>query len=191
MLSTIATAFLSFAATNIDDIFLLTIFFGQRVRPGKVVLGQYLGFIALVVVSLSGYFLRFVVPEAWIGILGLLPIVIGVRKLWASGKNRPGQTAGPDTTSILTVAAVTFSNGGDNIGIYVPLFAASDFGRLVITVTVFLILLAAWCLVGYFLGSLPIVRRSIDRYGRIVVPVVLIGLGIKIIGDSGTLQLFK
>ena len=190
MLSTIATAFLSFAATNIDDIFLLTIFFGQRVRPGKVVVGQYLGFIALVVVSLSGYFLRFVVPETWIGILGLLPIVIGLRKLWVSRRDELGQTTGLDT-SILTVAAVTFSNGGDNIGIYVPLFAASDFGRLVITVSVFLILLAVWCLVGYFLGGLPIVRKSIERYGRIIVPVVLIGLGIKIIIDSGTLQLIR
>jgi len=190
MIATIATAFLSFFATNVDDIFLLTIFFGQGIRPGRVVLGQYLGFGALIVVSLSGYFMRFVIPGTWLGLLALLPIAIGLRKLWLSGRDEPGKTV-PLDTSILTVATVTFSNGGDNIGIYVPLFAASDFSRLTIIIAVFLLLLAVWCLAGYFLGGLPIVRKSIGRYGRIVVPVVLIGLGIKILLDSGTLQLLR
>ena len=78
----IATAVVSFAATNIDDIFILTLFFAQRnLRGWHIVLGQYLGLAALVAISLVGFFARFIIPETWIGLLGLVPIFIGIKKL--------------------------------------------------------------------------------------------------------------
>lgn len=186
----IATAAIAFAATNIDDIFVLTIFFAQKkMRAWHVVAGQYLGFATLVAISLIGYFARFVVSREWIGLLGLVPIAIGIKKIieWRQEKSEEKIMAAG--ASVLTVAAVTIANGGDNIGIYTPLFASSEAAQLVMMLSVFFVLIGVWCVAGYFLGNHPDVGRVLDRYGHVIVPFVLIGLGIYILIESNTFSL--
>lgn len=128
------TAIISFAATNIDDIVILVLFFaetGHAFRPRHVVLGQYLGVIVLILVSLVGFLGSFVLPTEWLGLLGLAPIGIGLHRLI----NRHTQnnetkisapTAAPPSSAISSsllnprvyaVMIVTIANGGDNIGI--------------------------------------------------------------------------
>lgn len=189
MLATIVAAVVSFAATNIDDILLLTFFFGQGIPGWRVVAGQYLGFSALVVISLVGYFARFAVPEAWIGLLGLVPIIIGALKLRGLRANEEPEIRALSASSTLLIAATTFSNGGDNIGIYVPLFASTNLSGLILTITIFLLLLAVWCIAGYFFGRLPIVRQLCERHGHVLVPFALIGLGIYILIHNHTTSL--
>jgi cadmium resistance transport/sequestration family protein len=192
--SAITTAVLAFAATNIDDIFVLMLFFAEvdkRLKRWHVVAGQYIGFAALVGLSLVGYFARFVVPEEWIGLLGILPIIIGLKKLWElkRGKRVEAHVEKPAAHAVFTVAAVTFANGGDNLGIYTPLFASSNLLQLVITLAVFFTLIAVWCAFGYFLGRHPAVYGVLDRYGHLIVPFVLIALGFYIMIESGTFHL--
>jgi cadmium resistance transport/sequestration family protein len=194
LIKAITTGALSFAATNIDDLFVLALFFGQTSKLRErmsVVVGQYLGFAALVAVSLLGYFARLVVPRAWIGLLGLLPVAIGVKKLLEVKKTKDEDAKQLSASSVFAVAMVTFANGGDNIGIYTPLFAASDSGALIVMLLVFFLLLALWCLVGYYLGSHPVVSKILDRYGHLIVPFVLIGLGLYIMYESDTLRLVR
>ena len=193
LLKAITTGVISFAATNVDDIFVLTLFFGRVGRGLKirhVVAGQYLGFSALVAISLVGYFARLIVPHEWIGFLGLFPIAIGVRHFLERDNGEDEKQESRRTAGAFSVAAVTFANGGDNIGIYAPLFAASDFASLLVMLIVFFIMLAVWCVGGFFIGSHRAVKRTLSSYGHIIVPFVLIGLGIYIIIESGTLKLF-
>jgi cadmium resistance protein CadD (predicted permease) len=84
------------------------------------------------------------------------------------------------------VASVTFANGGDNIGIYTPLFASSNLMRLLIFLVVFYLLLGVWCVVSYFLTRQPLVAEVLTRYGHLIVPFVLIALGIYILIESAT-----
>jgi cadmium resistance transport/sequestration family protein len=196
LLKAVTTGAVSFAATNIDDIFVLALFFGQsggRLKVRHVVLGQYLGFSALVAVSLVGYFARLIVPPEWAGLLGLLPIAIGVRHLLRRETAAEAEPEdGPPRRSAagaFSVAAVTFANGGDNIGIYTPLFAASDLASLLVVLAVFFVMLALWCAAGLFIGRHPAVKRTLERRGHVVVPFVLIGLGVYIIVESGTPKL--
>jgi cadmium resistance transport/sequestration family protein len=185
-LSVLGRAVIAFAATNIDDIFVLTLFFAQKnLRRWHVVVGQYLGLAGLITISLVGYFARLFIPHSWIGLLGFAPIGIGIKKLidWKRVKDQPLKKK-PSSASILSVAAVTVANGGDNIGTYVPLFANSDVSALLITLITFAVLIAVWCVVGYYLGSHSAVKRIADRYGHFLVPFVLIGLGIYIIVSS-------
>ncbi|MBD0369494.1 MAG: cadmium resistance transporter [Pyrinomonadaceae bacterium] len=184
-LSAVAAAVAAFAATNIDDIFVLMLFFAGGDRSFKrwqVVLGQYLGFAALVCLSLFGYFARFVAPQEWIGLLGILPILIGIKKLWElkKGGHQEAQIERRSTHAVFTVAAVTFANGGDNMGIYTPLFASASPFELVVTLAVFFIMVALWCALGYSLGRHPAISRALDKYGHILVPFVLIALGLYI-----------
>jgi len=191
--STLVTAILSFAATNIDDIFVLTIFFSQTsrgFRSAHIVAGQYLGFSALVAISLLGFLGGQILPRSWIGLLGFVPILVGIRR-WIHRHDPPVHVKVSAAASTTTVTAVTFGNGGDNIGVYTPLFASCDGSRLTITLVTFYLLLAVWCFVGYAVTHHPAVARLLASYGHMVVPFVLVGLGIYIIVGSGALALFR
>lgn len=175
--SALITGAVAFSATNIDDIVFLTIFFSQTSRRWHVVIGQYLGFTALVVISLIGFFGGQVLPHAWLRLLGIAPIAIGIKKLFAKRNyhiQRP-------STGMLDVATVTFVNGADNIGIYAPLFAISDAPSVMVVIAVLYVLLAAWCIAGYLIYRQKAVAYTLQRWGHWIVPVVLIALGIYIL----------
>lgn len=204
ILSIIITALSTFIATNIDDIFVLMLFFSQTnhsFRRRHIIAGQYFGFIALIAISLLGFLGSFIIPKAFIGLLGLAPIVIGIRRfinreneIESTGYETPMQKAPSILTILLhprtySVAAVTFANGGDNIGIYTPLFASLDLPGLIITLIIFLLLVAVWCLIGVKLTYHKHLARVLSRYEHKIVPFVLSGLGIYIIIKNGTLRL--
>ena len=201
----------SFAATNIDDIVILMLFFAQvnaNFRPRHIVVGQYLGFTALIVASLPGFFGGLIVPKAIIGLLGFVPIAIGIKHLVSrgsqendvqavSGEFSPSQPnssvlsklANLFNPQIFNVAAVTIANGGDNIGIYLPLFASSELRSLVVILVVFFLSIAVWCYVAYRLTSQKAIANILTRYTQAIVPFILIGLGIFILIESGSYRL--
>ena len=199
----------AFVATNLDDLVILMLFFAQTnaaFRPKQIVAGQYLGFGALILASLPGFFGGLMVPKTWIGVLGLMPITIGLYQLTHPEAEDHVQTISNDFSQpkiklpILAalgllapqtyqVAAVTIANGGDNIGIYVPLFATSNAASLGVILSVFFGMVGVWCYVSYQLARHPIVARGLTRYGSAIVPFVLIGSGIFILIDSGTYKL--
>lgn len=177
-------AIVAFAATNLDDIFVLTFFFAQKnLQIWRVVLGQYLGIAGLIVVSLVGFFASLVIPYKWISLLGLVPIAIGLKKLIGL-KCEKTDVEVRSAESFLTVATITFANGGDNIAIYTPLFASSTGSTLAITLITFGVMIALWCLAGYAIGNHFAVIRLIDRYGHILVPFIFIALGFYILLGS-------
>ncbi|GAA3763110.1 hypothetical protein HDA32_004605 [Spinactinospora alkalitolerans] len=127
-LTTIAQAAGLFTVTNIDDIVVLALFFaqgaGHRGSTARIVAGQYLGFTAILAAALAAAFGATFLPEQVRAYFGLLPLLLGLRaawKLWRGDDDddAPDSNGGP---ALLTVATVTFANGGDNIGVYVPVF---------------------------------------------------------------------
>jgi cadmium resistance transport/sequestration family protein len=190
----------AFIATNLDDILVLMLFFSQTHRSKlQVVLGQYLGFGVLVLLSLPGYFGGALVPKAWIGLLGLLPLAIGIKMLWqpAEGESavpdiiespaRPGWLGHLLSPLIYQVAAVTIANGGDNISIYVPLFAGKNVEGLLTVLGTFFLLVGVWCLVAIALIRQPRIAKLFTAYGDRLVPWVFMALGIYILYESGTI----
>jgi cadmium resistance protein CadD (predicted permease) len=80
-LTVLSASIATFAATNIDDAFLLTLFFARRIPTRRIVAGQYIGFAAIVGVSLAGVCGALAIPQRWIRFLGVLPIAIGIKHL--------------------------------------------------------------------------------------------------------------
>ncbi|MEH1769614.1 cadmium resistance transporter [Nostoc sp.] len=214
-MSKLGTAFsegiIAFIATNIDDMIILLIFFSQvdgNFRRRHILLGQYLGFTAIIIASLPGFFGGLVIQREWIGLLGLLPIGIGIHHLVykeedtitvqtvSSDFNQPTST-NPVLSFILSVlhrqtykvAAVTIANGGDNISVYVPLFAGHNLASLGVIISVFFIMVGIWCAIAYSLSRQPTIADLFNRYGQAVVPFVLIGLGLLIMYERGTFTL--
>ena len=201
LLTAISTGMTAFTATNLDDILILLLFFSQVnavFRRRHIVFGQYLGFTALVFASLPGFFGRLIFPPDWIGMLGLLPIAIGLSRLLnpetddSEAEAELEQSENSFFTSFLSpqtysVAAVTVANGGDNIGIYVPLFASNTLESLAVILAVFFAMVGVWCYAAYRLIQMRAIADTLTRYGNQLVPFVLIGLGIAILVKSGTL----
>jgi cadmium resistance protein CadD (predicted permease) len=190
----IAIGVAAFAATNIDDIFVLMMFFSfsSMTFPVKqVVLGQYIGIGLLVAISALGSFISLAVPTYIIALLGIVPIVIGVKKLVVfrkkneSNSKQAVQNKKKNNLVFAAVAAVTFSNGGDNIGVYTPLFAKyNSVSQITALATIFMAMTAVWCIAAYYLVNHPLVASKIRRAGHVILPFVLIGLGIYILTES-------
>ncbi|MGQ4404424.1 cadmium resistance transporter [Streptomyces hayashii] len=188
-----------FAVTNIDDILILALFFaqgaGHRGSTRKIVLGQYLGFTAILAVAVAAAFGATFLPESAIPYLGLLPLALGLKAAWQAWKtHRDGgqddeaeaKEGGP---SPLAVAAVTFANGGDNIGVYVPVFATAGVGGMSVYAVVFLVLVALWCFAGKFFATRPVIAKALARWGHILLPLVLIAIGLLILIQGGAFGL--
>lgn len=202
LLTAIPTGIGAFSATNIDDLVILTLFFSQvnaAFRRRHVVMGQYLGFSALVAASLPGFFGRLIVPPHWIGLLGLVPVAFGVSRLLnrdSDSEEESPELPQPEPSPIssflspqtYSVAAVTVANGSDNIGIYVPLFANSALESLLVILGVFFLLVGVWCFAAYQFTHLPGLADLLTRYGHTLVPFILIGLGVAIVLESGAMS---
>lgn len=179
-----------FATTNIDDIFLLMMFFSDRnYKSYQVILGQYIGIGLLVGVSVLGGLASLIVPATLIGMMGFVPIIIGLQKLWELRRagNDESDTPIPQSQrafQFLGVTAVTFSNGGDNIGVYVPLFANSPLSEIAVMVTIFMLMVAVWCGIAFYLVRYSAMKHRIQRIGNFLLPFVLIGLGVYILVDA-------
>ncbi|WP_211177349.1 cadmium resistance transporter [Pseudonocardia acidicola] len=182
-----------FAVTNIDDIVLLALFFGRvpgRAAAGRIVLGQYLGFAAILLIAAAGSLGATLLPDPVRPYLGLAPIALGLRAGWQAWRERRGtgdtdDESVPTGPGVLTVAGVTVAGGADNLGVYIPVFSAEGPGRTVLYAVVFLVLVGIWCAVGRGLATRPVIARSLSRWGHVVVPVVLIGVGLAILVEGG------
>ena len=204
-ISTCAIAITAFAATNIDNFLVLTTYFAQanaNFRPRHILIGQYIGFAGLILASLPGYFISgLIIDREWIGLLGFLPLAIGIKRLRDNWRN-PEQPVLIQTSTVHVsekspllsrqvsqVAIVTFANGGDNIALYIPLFASSKAAALTVTLTTFTALVAVWCYIAYLFSKNPMVDKFLTRYSQSIIPFVLIGLGIYIFCQSETYHL--
>lgn len=198
MLAAIGSAIGLFAATNIDDIVVLTVLFlasrRGRPRPWQIVAGQYLGFVTLVAVSVVAALGLTIVPDEWVGFLGLIPLGIGIWTL-VRGLRRGDDDDDADKISAVGlwgVAGITIANGADNISLYTPIFRTSTPGDVVVMVIVFLILVAVWCAAGRLIGTHKAVTETLERVEHWLVPVVFIGLGLFILIETGViLRLFE
>jgi len=204
LLSTIGIGIVVFASTNIDDIFVLAAFFADsRVRRRSVVVGQFLGVGALVLASALAAMLALAIPEGWVALLGLVPLFLGLRRLLMLRRGVGGKQGNVEAhltqdkehmaehrfhSHLLTVAAVTAANGGDNLGVYIPLFATAP-DSVGAYALIFAAMTAIWCALGYALVNNRVLGGPIRRYGQVALPFVLIALGICILSDA--LVLFR
>ena len=207
LISTVITAIVSFASTNIDDLFLLILFFSQInnvMKKRHIIIGQYLGIGALTTISIIGALGVSVISPKYVGLLGLVPIYLGIktyvdykkeikdngdtgqRELQNRENSKLEDTADTQrnrikifiksfiSPSIVKVFSVTFANGGDNLGVNIPLFTSMSLVGILVTVIIFILLTALWCFIALKLTERPFVQRNIEKYKNIFVPIIYI-----------------
>lgn len=201
-------------ATTFDDNIYLTGFFSEKnrqFRPIHVVVGELLGFSVLIGSSfIASRLLAETVPLSIIGWLGLMPILIGLvnlLQLFQPSQTRalePPPSRGSQAegfpskrlplSSVLRqhhtykVSAVTISNGGNNLSIYIPLLATSSAPTAMLTVGICYLAVMTWLSLSFRLTRLPMVAIHLSRHARRLFPFVLMWLGFRILNDSGALK---
>jgi cadmium resistance protein CadD (predicted permease) len=184
------------AATTIDDVLVLAVFFGQvkgnRAAVARIVLGEYLGFGAILAISVIGALGAAQLPREAIPYSGLVPLFLGLRAAWLAWRqhSRDGDDNAPDIGKasglrVVQVALISFANGGNNVGVYVPVFAAVGMSATIGYAMALLLGVAVWCAVGWCFVSRPVMARVLSRWGHLLLPVVLIGVGLGILIEGG------
>ncbi len=218
-ISAVLLGIVTFAITNIDDILVLAILFANsKISPSLkaryVVIGQYSGFLILVLVSLIIYLSSLVIPLGYIGLLGLAPISQGVWRIkkLIDKPHRPDNLEVQEAeimekegslrwrvpaflrpllnARVFSIITITIGNGSDSLSIYPAIFARGGPSQIAIFIVVFLLMLSLWCFLGYFLTRVPGMAKILERYGYYILPPCLIALGLFILTTSGTWDLF-
>jgi cadmium resistance protein CadD (predicted permease) len=184
----------AFIASNIDDTFILVLLFSNlSFQTRHIFIGQFLGIGVLIMISAMGSLIALVLSPYIIGLMGLIPIAIGIKRLvehqdreWTTSKKKSFQDDKRRSfILLLTVSAITISNGGDDIGVFTPLFARYNTPSEVTTlVIIFMAMTLVWCIITYYFVNHPLIATRIQRFGNIITPFVLIGLGLYILVDA-------
>ncbi|PNZ87047.1 CadD family cadmium resistance transporter [Staphylococcus devriesei] len=198
MIQTIVTAAILYIATALDLLVILLMFFARaktRKEYRDIYIGQYVGSVALIVISLFFAFVLNYVPEKWIlGLLGLIPIYLGIKVAIygdSDGEERAKKELNEKGLSKLvgTIAIVTIAScGADNIGLFVPYFVTLSVTNLLITLFVFLILIFFLVFTAQKLANIPGVGEIVEKFGRWIMAVIYIALGLVIIIENDTIQ---
>jgi len=191
----VLTAAVLFAATNVDDIVVLTVLSissratGQP-RPWQIWAGQYAGFTVLIGASLAAAAGLALVPLHWLWLLGLVPLGLGLYKLAAAIRaHRSGQQASPAAvTGLAGVIGLTVANGGDNLSVYIPVFRTSSAAEIAVIITVFLAAVGLYCPASIRFAGHRAVIQAVQRWGEWVVPFVFILIGFYIFFKTGALS---
>lgn len=184
-----------FVVTNIDNVIILSLFFGRdRKQTGttsRIMIGQYIGFLgtlgAAVLAALSAQAL--LSPQV-LPYFGLVPLGLGLWAAWQAWRNRGNEDdetpSNGQRVSVWTVAVVTFANGGDNISVFAPIFMSVSWNIILVYCLVFLLLTPVMVFVARWITSRKPIAKALDRWDDILFPAVLIAIGLFILLGGGT-----
>ncbi len=160
-----------------------------------MVAGQFLGMGVLIAVSAAVAFAALAVPPGWPALLGAVPLALGLWQLVQLIRRVDDDDDAADAerrieaklhSQVLAVTAVTLANGADNLGVYVPVFS-NDPAAVPLFTLVFLLLTGAWCALGRALVRAPAIGPLLQRFGHILLPLVLIAIGAQILWGARVL----
>ncbi len=190
----VGVAIALFVATNLDDVFLLIAFFADpALKTRQIVVGQYLGNAVLYASSVVASLVSLVIPEVYIGLLGLVPIGMGAFRLRDTWRAEPGDGESVPAASggAFAVAAVTLASGGDNIAVYTPVFAVRPIGEILAIGCVFAVMVGLWIGAAHWLIRHPTLGAPVRRYGHRALPLVLIAIGVLVFCEARSYTLLQ
>ncbi len=181
----------AFASTNVDNGLATTAQLAtappHRVR--RIVSGQLTGFAFIVVLSAGGAAVLTAFPVWTVGLLGLVPIALGIRGFVALYRRR-GDTSRPEPVGggFFAAALVTVGNGGDNLAVYIPLLRQGTPAAGTLAVAWLLALDVGLCGLAVVVGRHPRTLATLERAGAWLTPLVYCAIGIAVLVRAGTLR---
>ena len=198
MIQNIVTSIILYSGTAIDLLIILMLFFAKRKSRKDIIniyLGQFLGSVSLILLSLLfAFVLNYIPSKEILGLLGLIPIFLGLKVLLLGDSD--GEAIAKDglrkdnKNLIFLVAMITFAScGADNIGVFVPYFTTLNLANLIVTLLTFLVMIYLLVFSAQKLAQVPSVGETLEKYSRWFIAVVYLGLGMYILIENNSFDM--
>lgn len=198
MVQNIVTSIILYSGTAVDLLIILMLFFAKRKSRKDIIniyLGQFLGSVSLIFLSLLfAFVLNYIPSKEILGLLGLIPIFLGLKVLLLGDSD--GEAIAKDglrkdnKNLIFLVAMITFAScGADNIGVFVPYFTTLNLANLIVTLLTFLVMIYLLVFSAQKLAQVPSVGETLEKYSRWFIAVVYLGLGIYILIENNSFNM--
>ena len=198
MIQNIVTSIILYSGTAVDLLIILMLFFAKRKSRKDIIniyLGQFLGSVSLILLSLLfAFVLNYIPSKEILGLLGLIPIFLGLKVLLLGDSD--GEAIAKDglrkdnKNLVLLVAMITFAScGADNIGVFVPYFTTLNLANLIVTLLTFLVMIYLLVFSAQKLAQVPSVGETLEKYSRWFIAVVYLGLGMYILIENNSFDM--
>ena len=198
MIQNVVTSIILYSGTAVDLLIILMLFFAKRKSRKDIIniyLGQFLGSVSLIFLSLLfAFVLNYIPSKEILGLLGLIPIFLGLKVLLLGDSD--GEAIAKDglrkddKNLIFLVAMITFAScGADNIGVFVPYFITLNLANLIVTLLTFLVMIYLLVFSAQKLAQVPSVGETLEKYSRWFIAVVYLGLGIYILIENNSFDM--
>lgn len=200
IIQNIVTSIILYSGTAVDLLIILMLFFAKRKSRKDIIniyLGQFLGSVSLIFLSLLFVFvLNYIPSKEILGLLGLIPIFLGLKVLLLGDSD--GEAIAKDglrkdnKNLIFLVAMITFAScGADNIGVFVPYFTTLNLANLIVTLLTFLVMIYLLVFSAQKLAQVPSVGETLEKYSRWFIAVVYLGLGMYILIENNSFDMLR
>ena len=200
MIHNVVTSIILYSGTAVDLLIILMLFFAKRKSRKDIIniyLGQFLGSVSLILLSLLFAFVLHYIPSKEIlGLLGLIPIFLGLKVLLlgdSDGEAIAKEGLRKDNKNLIfLVAMITFAScGADNIGIFVPYFITLNLADLIVALFTFLVMIYLLVFSAQKLAQIPSVGETLEKYSRWFIAVVYLGLGMYILIENNSFDMLR
>ena len=198
MIQNVVTSIILYSGTAVDLLIILMLFFAKRKSRKDIIniyLGQFLGSVSLILLSLLfAFVLNYIPSKEILGLLGLIPIFLGLKVLFlgdSDGEAIAKEGLRKDNKNLIfLVAMITFAScGADNIGIFVPYFITLNLADLIVALLTFLVMIYLLVFSAQKLAQVPSVGETLEKYSRWFIAVVYLGLGIYILIENNSFDM--
>ena len=198
MIQNVVTSIILYSGTAVDLLIILMLFFAKRKSRKDIIniyLGQFLGSVSLILLSLLfAFVLNYIPSKEILGLLGLIPIFLGLKVLLLGDSD--GEAIAKDglrkdnKNLIFLVAMITFAScGADNIGVFVPYFTTLNLANLIVTLLTFLVMIYLLVFSAQKLAQVASVGETLEKYSRWFIAVVYLGLGMYILIENNSFDM--
>lgn len=200
MVQNVVTSIILYSGTAVDLLIILMLFFAKRKSRKDIIniyLGQFLGSVSLIFLSLLfAFVLNYIPSKEILGLLGLIPIFLGLKVLLLGDSD--GEAIAKDglrkdnKNLIFLVAMITFAScGADNIGVFVPYFITLNLANLIVALLTFLVMIYLLVFSAQKLAQVPSVGETLEKYSRWFIAVVYLGLGMYILIENNSFDMLR
>ena len=200
MIQNIVNSIILYSGTAVDLLIILMLFFAKRKSRKDIIniyLGQFLGSVSLILLSLLfAFVLNYIPSKEILGLLGLIPIFLGLKVLLLGDSD--GEAIAKDglrkdnKNLIFLVAMITFAScGADNIGVFVPYFTTLNLANLIVALLTFLVMIYLLVFSAQKLAQVPSVGETLEKYSRWFIAVVYLGLGMYILIENNSFDMLR
>ena len=200
MIQNIVTSIILYSGTAVDLLIILMLFFAKRKSRKDIIniyLGQFLGSVSLILLSLLfAFVLNYIPSKEILGLLGLIPIFLGLKVLLlgdSDGEAIAKYGLRKDNKNLIfLVAMITFAScGADNIGVFVPYFITLNLANLIVALLTFLVMIYLLVFSAQKLAQVPSVGETLEKYSRWFIAVVYLGLGMYILIENNSFDMLR